>query len=135
MTTLVGGQPSRPNQNELRELLVNDHQRLIVLRRWDSIFYHEGQFRPLIRAFLRDDKARENAQEVLALIGDPDDLRLVVRLAPHFKGGPFSNRWAYRVATALLEPRTEYEWAFLRACALNHYDDRWVDAGGIQTLS
>ena len=115
-------------------LLVNDHQRLIVLRRWDSIFYHEDKLRPSIRLLLRDYKAHENAQEILALIGDPQDLRLVVRLAPRSRRDPFSNRWAYRVACALLEPSTEEEWAFLRACALNDYDDRWVDAGAIQTL-
>jgi len=71
---------------------------------------------------------------MLALIGDPEDLRLIIRLAPPPQPGPFSNRWAYGVAAALLEPATEEEWAFLRQCALNGFDDRWVDAGAIQTL-
>jgi hypothetical protein len=38
------------------------------------------------------------------------------------------------LACALLEPGSEKEWGFLRRCALNQYDDRWVDRGAIQTL-
>jgi hypothetical protein len=68
------------------------------------------------------------------LIGDPEDLGAVIRQATPPVPGPVSNRWAYGVVCALLEPRSEREWAFLRRCALNGYGDRWVDAGAIQTL-
>jgi hypothetical protein len=98
------------------------------------IFYYEDKLRPSLRSFLNDRKARENARAFLALIGDPGDLRLVIRQAPPINRTPFSNRWAYGVACALLEPSTNQEWAFLRASALNNYDDHWVEAGAIQTL-
>jgi hypothetical protein len=126
-------QPLRPNHAELRALLVNDRHDFTVLGGWYSIFYYEDKLRLSIRAFLRDPETRENARKVLAFIGDPNDLRLVLRQSPPAGKDPFSNRWAYDVASALLEPSTELEWAFLRACALNDYQDRWVDAGAIQT--
>jgi hypothetical protein len=130
---MVLGQPLRPNHIELRTLLAKD-QHTFDLQVWYSIFYYEDTLRPSLRSLLNDRRARENARAVLALIGDPADLRLVVRRAPPIDRTPFSNRWAYGVACALLEPASEQEWAFLRACALNDYDDRWVDAGAIQTL-
>src|SRR5204863_7799723 len=46
----------------------------------------------------------------------------------------FEDRWAYSVVCAVLEPATEKEWTFLRNCAMNDYDDLWVDAGAIRTL-
>lgn len=38
------------------------------------------------------------------------------------------------MATALVDPDGEDEWAFLRSCALNEFNDRWVEYGAIQTL-
>jgi len=101
----------------------------------DTVFYHEHRLRPSIRALLRDTKCAAGARETLALIGEPDDLELVVRLAPppHPRPG-FENRWAYAVVSALLEPGSESEWSFLRAAALNQFGDRRVDAGAVQTL-
>jgi hypothetical protein len=46
----------------------------------------------------------------------------------------FGDRWRYAVATSLVSPDDEDEWSFLRRCALNEFNDRWVDAGAIQTL-
>jgi hypothetical protein len=98
------------------------------------VFVQEQRFRPALRALIKDPKVGTAAGQLLAFIGVPDDVRLVLDHAPPAKGEPFENRWAYGVACALLEPTTEKEWAFLRNCALNTYNDRWVDAGAIQTL-
>ena len=38
------------------------------------------------------------------------------------------------MACSLLDPKSEEEWSFLRKCALNEFDDHWVDAGAIQSL-
>jgi hypothetical protein len=35
---------------------------------------------------------------------------------------------------SLLNASSEQEWGFLHKCAINEYDDRWVDAEAIQTL-
>jgi hypothetical protein len=40
----------------------------------------------------------------------------------------------YWVATALLDPKSEFEWTLLRNAALGVYDDGWADQGAIQTL-
>ena len=130
---ILGAQPACPSRDELRRILA-DRDEWRERNAPDSIFYHERQLRPLLRSFLEDGETRDRAQRMLALIGDPEDLRLIIRLAPPPRTGPFSSRWAYGVAAALLEPSTEQEWAFLRQCALNGFDDRWVDAGAIQSL-
>ena len=100
----------------------------------DTVFYYEARLRDPLRALLRDPKVGVRAGGYLALIGVPEDLELVVQLAPPPRNGPFDNRWAYEVACALLEPGSEEEWAFLRKAALNEFNDGWVDAGAIQTL-
>lgn len=133
IATILTAQPPRPSHSELHAILVND-QNLWNPATRDFIFYHEGRLRSSIRSFLRDSKARRGAQEILALIGDPEDVGALIRLAPPPRSGPLSNHWAYGVACALLEPRSQQEWAFLRRCALNLYGVRWVDAGAIQTL-
>jgi hypothetical protein len=130
---ILGAQPACPSRDELRRILANRDEWHANSRR-DSIFYCESQLRPALRSSLQDGETRERAQWMLALIGDPEDLRLVIRIAPAPRPGPFSNRWAYGVAVALLEPTTEQEWAFLGQCALNSLNDRWVDAGAIQSL-
>jgi len=119
--------------NELRELLAGDFD--------DSgeglnelVFVQEHRFRPALRALVPDAKVGTDACQLLAFIGVPEDVRFVVDNVPSPKGELFDNRWAYGVVCALLEPSTEKEWAFLRSCALNEYDDRWVDAGAIITL-
>ena len=101
----------------------------------DSLFYYEAQLRQSLRALLRDQEVGERASGLLSFIGEPDDLRLIVQLAPPAGTDRlFANRWAYDVVCALLEPGSDEEWAFLRKAALNEYNDRWVDYGAIQTL-
>ncbi|MGA2041148.1 MAG: hypothetical protein ABSH42_17855 [Bryobacteraceae bacterium] len=130
---ILGAQPTCPSRDELRHVIASGDL-FGDANTVDSIFYHERRLRPVIRSFLRDDQTREGAERLLALIGDPGDLRLVIRLAPPPKPGPHANGWAYHVATALLKPSNEQEWAFLRQCALDGFDDHRADAGAIQTL-
>lgn len=120
-------------RDELRELLAgqfDDSSEGIA----DLVFLQEHRFRSALRDLVSDPKVGPAAAGVLAFIGVPEDLRLIVEHAPPPKGELFDNRWAYGVACALLAPATEKEWDFLRNCALNKYDDLWVDAGAIQTL-
>ncbi len=119
--------------DQLRELLAGDFE--------DSgpgldglVFVQEHKFRAGLRALAGDPKVGAAAGQLLAFIGVPDDVRLFLDHAPPPKKEAFENRWAYGIACALLEPATEKEWTFLRSCAINDYDDLWVDAGAIRTL-
>ena len=98
------------------------------------LLLNDNLFRPPLRRLLDNLKIAAQASSLLSFIGVPEDLRLVVEKAPAPRKELFQDRWAYSVVTALLSPSTEKEWSFLRSCALNEYDDLWVDAGAIQTL-
>jgi hypothetical protein len=87
-----------------------------------------------LRALVVDPKVGTAAGKLLAFIGVPEDIQVFIDHAPPPKRKLFEDRWAYGVVCALLEPATEKEWAFLRNCAMNKYDDLWVDAGAIRTL-
>lgn len=119
--------------NELRELLAGEFDYTGPTLN-ELLFLQEHKFRPALRALVRDPKVGTKAGWQLAFIGVPDDIRLFLKHAPPPKRDLFEDRWAYVVATALLEPATGREWGFLRDCAINDYNDRWVDAGAIQTL-
>jgi hypothetical protein len=97
-------------------------------------FDYEHGLRPPLRSLVSDSQVGVEAARLLAFIGDPEDLRLVIRRAPEPKKELFEDRWAYDVASALLEPATDREWAFLKKCAANEFDDGWVDFGAIQSL-
>jgi hypothetical protein len=119
--------------NQLRELLAGEFEHsgpgLNGL-----VFVQEHKFRPALRALVGDPKVGTAAGQLLAFIGVPDDVRLFIDHAPPPKRELFEDRWAYGIVCALLEPATEKEWTFLRNCAMNDYDDLWVDAGAIRTL-
>lgn len=100
----------------------------------ESVFFHERQFRIPLQSLVQDEKVGVHAVELLAFIGVPEDLRLVIQHARPPLRELFKDRWTYGVVCALLEPAIEEEWAFLKKCALNEYDDRWVDAGAIDAL-
>lgn len=122
---------------ELRELLGGEFERDSRKESedfWELMFFHERACRPALRALIQDARVGEEIAKLLAFIGVPEDLRLVIQHARPPKRKLFEDRWAYYVATALLEPTTEGEWEFLRKCAVNEYDDRWVDAGAIVAL-
>jgi len=121
---------------ELRELLAADFRGSDEPGEGleDLVFVQEHRFRPALRSLITDAKVGKAAGQLLAFIGDPEDVRLILDHAPPPSEDFFENRWAYGVVSALLEPMTAKEWSFLRSCALNEYDDRWVDAGAINTL-
>ena len=119
--------------NPLRELLAGDFKDS-ELGFNELVFVQEHKLRSGLRTLAGDPKVGMAAGQLLALIGVPDDVRLFVDRAPPPAKEFLKNRWAYGVVCALLEPTTEREWAFLRRCAINDYDDLWVDAGAIRTL-
>ena len=100
----------------------------------ELMFLHYRQLRPSLRALVPDPKVGTSAAAILAFIAVPDDLRLVIQHAPPAKKELFEDRWAYHVVSGLLEPASEEEWAFLKKCAANEFEDLWVDAGAIQSL-
>jgi len=100
----------------------------------DSIFYYEAQLRPALWDLARHPELTLRVRQTLSMIAAPDDLHLIMRLDPPPAAGAFGDRWRYQVATSLVNPDSEEEWSFLRRCAFNEFDDRWADAGAIQTL-
>jgi hypothetical protein len=82
----------------------------------DSVFHFEAQLRPILRKLVYETALTERARQLLALIAAPEDLQLLVKLPTPPGTGPFSERWRYHVATALVRPDTEDEWAFLQRC-------------------
>jgi hypothetical protein len=119
--------------NQLRELLAGDFENS-GSGLDELVFVQESKFRSRLRALVGDPKVGTAAGPLLAFIGVPDDVRLFLGHAPPPKRELFEDRWAYGIVCALLEPTTEREWTFLRNCAINDYDDLWVDAGAIRTL-
>jgi len=119
-------------ENALRALLIRLQSEPAAVR--ESILYYEGRIRPDLRALVRDSDVGREAADWLSLIGVPDDLRFILQSPPPGISTVLPNRWAYGVACSLFEPSTEEEWEFLRKCAMNGYDDRWVDFGAIETL-
>ena len=100
----------------------------------DEAIYEGARLRDSWRALLREPKVAEQARTFLALLGAPDDLHLIVQLAPPPKIKDLDYEWAYGVVCTLIEPTSDGNWAFLRRAAFNEYDNLWVDAGAIQTL-
>jgi hypothetical protein len=129
----IAGLEGEAQINQLRELLAGDFDHTGP-RLDELVFVQEHKFRPALRALVGDPKVGIAAGKLLAFIGVPEDVRLFLDHAPTPKRELFEDRWAYSVACALLEPATEKEWTFLRNCAMNDYDDLWVDAGAIKTL-
>src|SRR5208283_1259959 len=73
-------------------------------------------------------------EELLAYIGDPNDVRLMLGESHTPNGDPAVNRWAYAMASALLSPSHDNEWDFLEACAADTFGDHWVDQAGMRSL-
>jgi hypothetical protein len=117
----------------LREFLAGDVSRQNDQFR-NSLLLHEARLRPALRALVRDPDLTESVRRHLSLIGVTEDLQLILHAPPPPESGAFAERWRYPVAAALVNPETEDEWTFLRRCALNEFEDHWVDAGAIQSL-
>jgi hypothetical protein len=125
--------PTEDQRRELRELLagVMDPAGTPL----DELtFAQENRARPTLRWLLDDIQVGPQAGELLAFIGRPDDLGLLMRYAPEPNGEPAVNRWSYAVASALLNPSTDREWLFLKRCACDNFGDHWVDLAAIRTL-
>ncbi len=124
-------------KQELKEVLVGEFKndgKHVRESLEELVFYYGRVLRRPLRELIEDSKTGIAACSLLAFLGVPKDLRLVVKNAPAAKRELFQDRWAYGVVCALLEPATKEEWDFLKRCAANEYDDLWVDAGAIRTL-
>ena len=99
-----------------------------------AVFFNEARLRPTLRTLAEDPYVAKSARDLLATIAEPEDLRLMARLPRPEKTDIFPDRWLYPVVTALIRPDEESEWSLLERCAANEFQDRWVDAGAIQTL-
>lgn len=120
-------------ERELRELLAGDFSGARDQFE-DVVFSYEARLRPALRNLARDPLVTKRARDLLSLIAAPEDLHLIMQLAPPPQDSGFPERWRWALATALVNPDGEDEWSFLRWCALNEFNDRWVDAGAIQAL-
>jgi len=101
----------------------------------EMLFANATRFKLTLRALAGTGPGvGRKAAEVIALIADPDEVRLL--LGPNMtpNGDSAVNRWAYAVASSLLAPTTEREWSFLKSCAMGDFGDRWVDTAGIRSL-
>lgn len=124
--TGIGGEAAL---SELRELLAGDARGLD-----DPVFLHEKQLRSALRALAREPEVTLRARWLLALIGEPEDIRYILRLPPP-PPEPFApDRWRYGVAAAMVQPEDDEEWAFLQRCAWGQFFDGWVDWGAIVSL-
>jgi hypothetical protein len=126
----IASLPTDRMTSELREFLAGDLEGSLE----KSFFDREDQFRPALRALISDLKIQSTVFEILAFIGVPEDLSLIVSHRPGAANKLFSDRWAYFVACALAQPRNEDDWLFLKSCARGEYDDDWAIFGGVQAL-
>jgi hypothetical protein len=130
----IGALRAASQEEALRRAIVQEQSQGLALEFNDLVFYHEDQLRPSLRRLFTDPEIGHYVARILALIGAPEDLTLIIQSPPPPGSQAFSNRWAYNVVCSLLHPTSELQWSFLRKCALNGYEDRWVDRGAIQTL-
>jgi hypothetical protein len=128
----VSSLQGKAQRKELRHLLT--HFPNNQYRFYESAFYYGDQLRPALRVLVGDPKVGGMAVDFLARLAEPEDLRFIIRNPPRPRHPLVSDRWAYKVACSLLDPRTEEEWSFLRSCTLNRYQDGWTQSGAIQTL-
>lgn len=123
----------------LRELLASDREDDLPYEQ--DLFFNEAELRAPLRTLVADERVGRAAIQLLADVAVREDLEYVLAHAPKIvdedgEGYAFGdNRWAYAVATSLVNPTSDAAWAFLEACASGEYFDRWVDAGAIKTLA
>jgi hypothetical protein len=120
-------------KSELRELLAGEFDSTTKSLN-ELVFVNGSRLRPPLRSLVDDLRVGLKAGELLAFIGLPDDMRLLVQNAPTPRRDPGANRWAHRVVAALIEPPSEREWAYLKRCAQDEFRDHFVDAAAIRTL-
>src|SRR2546426_6277652 len=98
--------PGSPQAAALRGLLT-DRKNLS-----EAVFYYGDRLRPALRVLLQDAQVGERAAGLLAFIAVPADVKAIIGSPPRPEKPAFANRWAYGVATSLLEPTSDEEWTF-----------------------
>jgi hypothetical protein len=98
-------------------------------------FYYEDRVRPSLRSLVQDTEVGMQARRLLAFIGLPEDLHLIVELGLLKDQNPASPYlWLNDVVSSLLEPTSEAEWNLLRESALGGYKEPTLTRGAIRTL-
>jgi hypothetical protein len=100
---------------------------------YDTVFYCEAELRDSLRRLVSDRKTGIEAAYFLSLVADANDLRAIIRKPPRSK--LISDRWAYRIASSLLEAKEEEDWKFLRDCLMGKYHARGQLPGQCRHLS
>jgi hypothetical protein len=118
-------------KQELKEIMEGDFRDDFLDRK---LFEMEHVFRQALRELVQDPQVGLLAIVTLARIGVPEDLVWVVRHVPSPRKEWLENRWACEVVSAMVEPSTEAEWAFIETCARGDYDDPAVEDDAIRTL-
>jgi hypothetical protein len=86
-----------------------------LLTAWDdALFKMDHAFRPLMRDLVQDLAIQTEAIRLLAFLGLPEDLEWIAEQMPAPKKKMPDDLWAQHVAAAMLEPRTERQWSFLK---------------------
>ena len=121
---------ARARQVDALRKVLEDCGNFHELAEW--IFVDEARLRAPLRALINDAKVGDRALRILALIGEPADVDLMMHRPPNGQGFT-EDRWRYPIVSTLLQPRSESEWEFLRKAAISD-KDRWVDFGAILAL-
>jgi len=100
-----------------------------------QIFEMEHVFRPALRELVNDPHVGRDAISLLAFIGLPEDITWTVEHNPAFTNAGSDDRWASVLVGAMLEPRSEKEWAFLKRCAEGEFQHPDATESAIITLS
>lgn len=98
---------------------------------FDSVLYYGVSLRPGLRLLVNDRDRGALAIRLLALIGEPEDLRQIIGKPPR-SDRAFLWGWAYQTACSFLDASAEEDWSFLRKCALRQTDDPRAVSGAIQ---
>jgi hypothetical protein len=96
-------------RENLRELLPG-------MAHFDVVFRQEAHLRPALLRLTDDPFVSLESWYVLALIGEPEDMRYLIRTGIVLNGGWLTDTWRGFAAAALIQPETDVEWAFLEHC-------------------
>ncbi len=116
---------------EVRELLGGHFKGGGVVQ---QIFEMEHVFRPALRDLVNDPQVGRDAISLLAFIGLPEDITSILERDPAPPNVGSDDRWASVLVGAMLEPRSEKEWAFLKRCAEGEFQHPDATESAIITL-
>ena len=100
----------------------------------EVVFQSADDLRPALRRLLLDPIVKKRVCNILAFVGYPEDIQEIVHTVRLAKVSTTDAHWAYCLVAALLEPSSQRDWTLLRKCAANDFDNRWFEAGAIQSL-